>query len=290
MKRLRPAGPLPDRHHAARGQRRHRQDVRRRRPGHPLRRRRRRRPRPDAGDHLRPGRQPGAARAGARAAGAGRRRWPTSRVAVEPGTTGDRHLLDTDDDGGRCEQRAGCATRCAGFDAATIATTHQFCQMVLRSLGVAGDTDAGAALVEYLDELVVEVVDDLYLAHVRTARGRPAVRLASDALTLARAVVGDPCAELRPEDADAGFRRGRAARVRARGARRGRPPQAALRDPLLRRPARPARRRPGRRQTHRPASGCGSAGGSCWSTSSRTPTRCSGRCSTGRSPGTPRWC
>ena len=31
----------------------------------------------------------------------------------------------------------------AGFDAATIATTHQFCQLVLRSLGVAGDTDAG---------------------------------------------------------------------------------------------------------------------------------------------------
>ena len=31
----------------------------------------------------------------------------------------------------------------ADFDAATIATTHQFCQLVLRSLGVAGDTDAG---------------------------------------------------------------------------------------------------------------------------------------------------
>src|SRR5690349_13044775 len=28
----------------------------------------------------------------------------------------------------------------AGFDAATIATTHQFCQLVLKSLGVAGDT------------------------------------------------------------------------------------------------------------------------------------------------------
>ena len=31
--------------------------------------------------------------------------------------------------------------------------------------------------------------------------------------------------------------------------------------------------------------GCGSAGRSCWSTSSRTPTRCSGRCSIARSPG-----
>ena len=51
----------------------------------------------------------------------------------------------------------------AGFDAATIATTHQFCQLVLRSLGVAGDTDAGVTLVENLDELVGEIVDDLYL-------------------------------------------------------------------------------------------------------------------------------
>ncbi len=38
----------------------------------------------------------------------------------------------------------------ANFDAATIATTHQFCQLVLRSLGVAGDTDAGVTLVDDL--------------------------------------------------------------------------------------------------------------------------------------------
>ena len=36
----------------------------------------------------------------------------------------------------------------AGFDAATIATTHQFCQLVLKSLGVAGDSDSGVTLVE----------------------------------------------------------------------------------------------------------------------------------------------
>src|SRR5690606_22764551 len=40
------------------------------------------------------------------------------------------------------------------FDAATIVTTHQFCQMVLKGLGVAGDTDAGATLVEDLDDLL----------------------------------------------------------------------------------------------------------------------------------------
>ena len=68
----------------------------------------------------------------------------------------------------------------ASFDAATIATTHQFCQTVLRSLGVAGDTDTGATLVESLDELVVEVVDDVYLHRFgqltddrRRSAGRP---------------------------------------------------------------------------------------------------------------------
>jgi ATP-dependent exoDNAse (exonuclease V) beta subunit len=49
---------------------------------------------------------------------------------------------------------AACATL-ASFGAATIATTHRFCQTVLRSLGVAGDTDTSAALVESLDDLVV---------------------------------------------------------------------------------------------------------------------------------------
>jgi exodeoxyribonuclease V beta subunit len=83
----------------------------------------------------------------------------------------------------------------ASFDAATIATTHQFCQIVLRSLGVAGDTDTGATLVESLDDLVVEVVDDVYLrrfGHLSEAPpfGRDV------ALTLARTVVGDAHAVL----------------------------------------------------------------------------------------------
>ena len=47
--------------------------------------------------------------------------------------------------------------------AATIATTHQFCQLVLRSLGVAGDTDPSAGVVRFAPNLksnreAVEVV------------------------------------------------------------------------------------------------------------------------------------
>lgn len=87
----------------------------------------------------------------------------------------------------------------AGFDAATIATTHEFCSMVLKSLGVAGDTEAGVTLVESLDDLVTQIVDDLYLAQFGSQRDEAALSH-RDAVALARAVVGDPCAQLRPQD------------------------------------------------------------------------------------------
>jgi exodeoxyribonuclease V beta subunit len=91
----------------------------------------------------------------------------------------------------------------AGFDAATIATTHQFCQLVLKSLGVAGDTDAGVTLVEDLDELVTEIVDDLYLAHFGRERDDPLLSY-RDALRIAREVVKNPSTELRPRDPQPG--------------------------------------------------------------------------------------
>ncbi|WP_300578995.1 UvrD-helicase domain-containing protein [uncultured Nocardioides sp.] len=83
----------------------------------------------------------------------------------------------------------------ADFDSATIATTHQFCQLVLRSLGVAGDTEAGARLVEDLDDLVVEVVDDLYLGRFASDREPPPFGR-DVALELGRAAVGDPQAQV----------------------------------------------------------------------------------------------
>ncbi|MHA3023639.1 exodeoxyribonuclease V subunit beta [Mycobacterium sp. BMJ-28] len=87
----------------------------------------------------------------------------------------------------------------AGFDAATIATTHQFCHIVLKSLGVAGDSDSGVTLVESLDDLVAEIVDDLYLAHFGMQRDDPALSYRA-ALKLAREVVNHPATELRPTD------------------------------------------------------------------------------------------
>lgn len=85
----------------------------------------------------------------------------------------------------------------ASFDAATIATTHQFCNLVLKSLGVAGDSDSGVTLAESLDDLVSEIVDDLYLSHFGQQRETPPLTRA-EALTLAREVVANPGTELRP--------------------------------------------------------------------------------------------
>ena len=111
-----------------------------------------------------------------------------------------KHLLD-----GSAEERDDRQRRLrdalAAFDAATIATTHQFCQLVLKSLGVAGDTDSGVTLVESLDELVTEIVDDLYLRHFGRERDNPLLTY-PDALRLAREVVNHPATELRPKDPD----------------------------------------------------------------------------------------
>ncbi|VEG51888.1 exodeoxyribonuclease V subunit beta [Mycolicibacterium aurum] len=113
------------------------------------------------------------------------------------------HLL-TGSDTQLAERKRRLRDALAGFDAATIATTHQFCQLVLRSLGVAGDTDSGVELVESLDQLVSEIVDDLYLAHFGQEREEPLLSYDA-ALTLAREVVGTAHTELRPVDPAPGF-------------------------------------------------------------------------------------
>ncbi len=126
----------------------------------------------------------------------------------DPSTVGDNQLVAYLLEGTASEQAARkqrLRDALANFDAATIATTHQFCQLVLKSLGVAGDTDAGVALVESLDELVKEIVDDLYLAHFGQERDDPVLSY-RDALRLAREVVNNPSTDLRPRDPQPGSR------------------------------------------------------------------------------------
>ncbi|MFT3873386.1 MAG: UvrD-helicase domain-containing protein [Nocardioides sp.] len=117
-----------------------------------------------------------------------------SRPVAEPPNELVALLVDADESE-LVERRRRLREALASFDAATIATTHQFCQLVLRSLGVAGDTDPGVRLVENLDDLVVEVVDDLYLQRYGQASGKPPFDRAA-ALQLAFRAVEDPQARL----------------------------------------------------------------------------------------------
>ncbi|GGB24010.1 RecBCD enzyme subunit RecB [Flexivirga endophytica] len=124
----------------------------------------------------------------------------------------------------------------AAFDEATIATIHQFCHQVLRGLGIAGDTDAGATLVEDVDDLLMEVVDDLYLRGFARQESRPEFDLA-EARRIARRVAGDPSAQLvplRPEPNTPAARRvGFARAVRGELARRKRRLGVLTYDDLL---------------------------------------------------------
>jgi exodeoxyribonuclease V beta subunit len=109
-------------------------------------------------------------------------------------------LRECDDDERRLRHRR-VTEALAGFDAATIATTHQFCSMVLGSLGVAGDTDSRARLVEDLDDLIRETVDDLYLRAFAFTDDGP-VFTHDEAMAIARTAVGDPQARLEPAGED----------------------------------------------------------------------------------------
>src|SRR3984893_4180077 len=146
-------------------------------------------------------------------------------VFDDPGLIGDNELLgylvDCDDEE-RAARRGRLRAALANFAATT---THQLCQLVLKSLGVAGDTDAGVTLVESLDDLVVEIVDDLYLSHFGQRVDDPPFSR-GEGLRLARAAVNNPGTQLRPPDpapgTEAGARLGFANAVLAELERRKR--------------------------------------------------------------------
>ncbi len=112
-------------------------------------------------------------------------------------------LADAPDDE-VARRRERLRTGLAGFDAATIVTTHQFCQYVLTGLGIAGDGDTDVELVETLDDLIVEVVDDLYVRAFAVGGAADPIFDRDTALALARRVVNDPQAVLEPGREPAG--------------------------------------------------------------------------------------
>ena len=85
------------------------------------------------------------------------------------------------------------------FDAATIATTHGFCQHVLNGLGVAGDVERDVTFVEDPRHLVDEVVADLYVRKFHVNGG--ASFTLSQAITIGAKAASNPDADLQPDDA-----------------------------------------------------------------------------------------
>jgi exodeoxyribonuclease V beta subunit len=98
-------------------------------------------------------------------------------------------------------RRDRLARAVADFDAATIATTHGFCQEVLSGLGVVGDVAPDLAFVEDVDDLLAEVVDDLYVR--RFYRHGVADFDRAEAMLIARAAVENPGAPIEPANAPA---------------------------------------------------------------------------------------
>jgi exodeoxyribonuclease V beta subunit len=90
-------------------------------------------------------------------------------------------------------RRDRLALALADFDAATITTTHGFCQEVLGGLGVAGDVDRGHRFSEDARDLVEDVVDDLYVGEFAQ---RAPLFTREQAREVAYAAVGNPTAPL----------------------------------------------------------------------------------------------
>ncbi|MGN6577732.1 MAG: UvrD-helicase domain-containing protein, partial [Nocardioides sp.] len=149
-----------------------------------------------------------------------------------------RHLADTSDAEVVVRHRR-LATALADFDAATIATTHGFCHQMLAGLGIAADLDHDVTFAEATGDLVTEVATDLYVGdYGRAESPAPLDRFGfSVAADLAGKAVGDPSAELAPQEYDAGsepeVRVRFAERARAEVARRKRSMRVMDYDDLL---------------------------------------------------------
>src|SRR6202034_4511615 len=111
-----------------------------------------------------------------------------------------RHLADAP----RLEveaRRGRLGKAIAGFDAATIETTHGFCLQVLYGLGTAGDVDREVTLVEDVRDMREEVVDDLFLRKF-ASRPNPLEFTRAQAGEIARHVLDHPDAPIVPPWSD----------------------------------------------------------------------------------------
>ncbi len=114
-------------------------------------------------------------------------------------------LLARGDDAVVAARRHRLGRALSAFDAATIATTHGFCQQMLAGLGVVGDIDPDLTFVERIDDVVTEVVDDLYLRKFApNGAPDPLIDYACARKVAFAAAVQDRHADLAPTDAAPG--------------------------------------------------------------------------------------
>ncbi len=281
VRRLRPAAVRGD---GARGQRRDRQDVHDRRAGRPLRRR---------GDPAR-----AAAAGDVHAAGDRRAARPRPRAARRlraaalprsspaPRTSGADEVVDAARDRQSSGRRAAGAS---GSPAPWPTSTRRrsppptaSATRCWRSSGPSATSSPGRCS-SRTSRTCSRRCSTTSTCVASTAAATPA-STAREALSIARAAAFNPGDALEPHDAPrdstAAMRYRLACAVRAELERRKRRMAIMTYDDLLTRlneTLEGAQRRRPRR------SGCARATASCWSTSSRTPTRCSGRSCTARS-------
>jgi exodeoxyribonuclease V beta subunit len=126
----------------------------------------------------------------------------TARLAGAPDKDDDPvvSLLATGTPEDVTQRRDRLARAVADFDAATIATTHGFCQEVLAELGTIGDLDRETEFVEDVSDLLEQTLDDLYVRRFGPRSGGAAKFTRAQALQIARAAVDNPTADLEPRD------------------------------------------------------------------------------------------
>jgi len=110
-----------------------------------------------------------------------------------------RHLA-TGSDEEVAERRRRLTVALSDFDAATITTTHSFCQRMLDGLGIAGDREPGARIVETVDDVVTEVAADLFLQSYAGHAGPLPLLSPAAAVDVAREALNDRQAQLAPSD------------------------------------------------------------------------------------------
>ena len=161
---------------------------------------------------------------------------PDAPVASDPVDA----LLQRVDPDERAVRRSLVVTALRDFDEATIATTHEFCLQALEGLGVLGDAEPHATVVDQVDDLVDEVASDVYLQRYAD-RGRSPWKTLGHAQAVAREacrsvgapLVPDPEDDPRAGRGDPGERVEYARVVRAEVERRMRATQTFTYDDLL---------------------------------------------------------